>query len=283
MPPKGGGLSLEGFTNMCFPPKNLGFAESIFTPLTEDHRFMHAEIPELLTGHVDRIDVLTHIMNSIPKDALVILMYREESSRKTSAAKFVATERLCGDLREPFPGLGPTGLPEYDNHPLVYPNDVGVYHENGKCIIGDEHAFIQKVMVERYIEVGSEMNHLMSCPFHEALKNNFPNFVLVNYKQADGVQMALAKRFCPQIMPVLPLHVNVSGEKGDKEEPHIKVKETGKVIELSEWAESKRMFFDWALHWENGQDDYVSCQADTRFYENTLLTCKDEAIRLSGF
>ena len=156
--------------------------------------------------------------------------------------------------------------------------EIGMYLEGGKCIIGDEKAFTDKVIQERYGEVDGETNNILSCDFHEAVKNNFPNLVMVNYKEADKVQEVLAKRFCPDVLGSLPIH----SDDSTNTKAYMKIEETGNVVPIEEWAESKRMFFDWALHWDDEQADYTSCMSETRTLEGWMSSCGSEAIRVSG-
>ena len=228
--------------------------------------------PKLLSNIFFNPGMITHMMNTLPQDAsLVVLIYREESKRKASGVKHIAETRLCGNQVRTPSGFG------------VLEKAVGLTYEGEQCIIENELQFIERVVGERFDEVAGEMNHIMSCPFHEALKNNFPNVVLVNYKQIDDLQVALAKKFCPH--KVQEGHVpvqqqNVSGEK--MTHPKIKLHETGELVSIIDWVEAKRPFMDFAMHWDEEQDDFTSCQSDTRLYENAMMNCEDKAVRLSG-
>ena len=264
-PPKGSGSTLTHFSRVCQEGKFPNFRIDNMV----DQIFMNATIPSIIVQHIFSPPVITHMMNTLPQDALIILVYREESKRKASGVKHIAQTRLCGNQ---------TRTPQHFD---LLISEVELYHEEDKCIIGNEEAFIQRVVQKRFDEVGGEMNHIMSCPFHEGLNKNFPNVVLVDYKHIDDVQVALGKKYCPDQMGEIPVEEqNVSKEKTSS--AHIKIQQTGEIVPITDWVEEKRPFMDWALHWDGKQDEYVSCQSDTRFYENTLLTCKDKALRLSG-
>ena len=267
-PPKGSGSSLTTFSRVCadghkFP----AFNEANMI----DEIFMHPTFPSVIVQHIFQPGMITHMMNTLPQDALIILIYREESKRKASGVKHIAETRLCGNQVRT-----PSGFGDLEKA-------VGLKYEGEQCVIENELQFIERVVERRFDEVAGEMNHIMSCPFHEALKNHFPNVVMVNYKQIDDVQVALSKKFCPHKYAAGKIPVeeqNVSGQKTTH--PQIRLRETGERVSIVDWVEDKRPFMDFALHWDEEQDDFTSCQSDTRLYENTMMTCKDKAVRLSG-
>ena len=261
MPAKAAGTSLKTFTNKC---TNFQYWDNFITSPNDVKGFLSAsmDLPTIITSHIPDHEALTRLAQTSPNDVLNIFIYREESERKVSAIKHVVGNCFCADIC--WPGVVPSDYVEI------------MKKETGACIIESETDLIYNVIGKGLWEIGFDTNGILSCPLYEAIEDNDPNMIMVNFKEADKLQEVLARHHCPELMDELPYHINYS----NSDNVWIRTKEDGQLVHLDDWAKSKQDFFDWAFDPTTDLDQ--RCQAKTRALEKQMLQCEDEIAHVSG-
>ncbi len=207
---------------------------------------------QLLSFHAHSDRVLIDLMENVPRDALIIYSYREETERLLSAIHHVL-EVNCRKKDNITPILN-----------------------NGTHCAYNETSVVKDVVEPRIYEIGRGAPEIMTCEFYDAIERNFPNMVFMNFKQADNLQMAIAKHQCPEFLEKEPLHKNMASTRTVN--ISLKLEKDGGMVTAEEWLQKKRAMLEWRLNLKGrGQQ----CQGKTRKMEDDLFECRDELLQVT--
>lgn len=202
--------------------------------------------PKLVTSHLYSSAPLIDLIKFPAPDTLLIYLHRNETDRISSAINHVVESQICLFKRK------------YER--LVVQNNLG------GCILS-EKSLINEVIYKELREISWSTPRLLTCSTFEAIKQNSPNIIFMNYKQASRLQRELAKEFCPKIEPIV-----ANTHESKIIHPSIEL-EDGTLESLNNWiGMNSALLNDWMLK-RNGP-----CQSETDDLENFLLTCKDGAM-----
>ena len=67
----------------------------------------------------------------------------------------------------------------------------------------------------RPYEIGGSVRNILSCELFDLIRENDPNILFMEYSKQDELQRILAKGNCPELIPKLPMHKNMSGDALD--------------------------------------------------------------------
>jgi len=158
-------------------------------------------------------------------------------------------------------------------------------------------------------------SNLLTCNTYKSIEDNYPNMVVMNYRQADRLNTELAKHHCPEMagdetqMINDELRANVFVERATSDEvaqmkakvdaekagetattatvPPTEVDSVNKTettqrprarVPLGDWLESKKQTIEFFVN----HKEHASCLAKTRTLEDELSSCPDELQLLSG-
>eukprot|EP00984_Skeletonema_dohrnii_P004869 scaffold1714_cov78-Skeletonema_dohrnii-CCMP3373.AAC.1 len=155
--------------------------------------------------------------------------------------------------------------------------DKTVISKNETHCILDEGSMVDWI-AKRHREVGGGTTGILTCKLYDALQENAPQLVFLNYKQIDNLQTLLAnKHHCPELLDELPIKVNVANEKEQKIFLYDGNENKG-VVRIEDWLEAKGPLMEWALNLRSA----ASCQAKTVHMEDELFGCPDEALKVTS-
>ena len=143
-----------------------------------------------------------------------------------------------------------------------------VISRNDTHCIFDEEVIIQ-LIEEETEEIGIGNSQIMKFDVYDAIKDNAPNMLFMDYKQSDQLQRVVAKRCCPEIEPA---HLNIKGSR----DFYFRLSDYSYVF-LDDWLSAKGELLEWSLHLKKE----IECQPTTRRMEDRLLDCKDGIIKAS--
>ena len=272
MPAKAAGSSMKKFTQKCMSNHTamednyINSKDKVLNMMTQDY-----EMPSIITGHIYNETTMTNIIMGATDDSLVLYINRQETDRLVSAAQTVV-DRLCeGKFTE---------LEEFKDrvhirypHPNARQDDVYFLRKNGECTI--EEDALRDVLVQQKKEISRSTFNSLSCSVFDAIDDNKPNMVVVDYKQADRLQKLLAKYHCPEMLEEEAVHSN-SGSNHVKKFVRLS-NEDGREVLLSDWMEKKRDLLEWGF----GMKKDISCQGKIRSMQRELSGCDDEMFQLS--
>jgi hypothetical protein len=264
MPAKASGTTLKHFAQQC--TKTIRQPDNFINKEDARKDFMSStmNLPKIIASHVHpALGSLTRLAQTTPNDVLTIFIYREESERKVSAIKHVVESRLC--TKE-------MGQPDFKAEDYVH-----ITKNETACVIESETEFMHNVVEKGLFEIGYDTNVILSCDLYDAIDDNNPNMLMINYKQVDQLQEVLAKRHCPELLDELPLHANVANQK--REWAYIRTHENGAEVPLAEWAKSKQHLWNWAFDATKVGDK--TCRSRTRHLEKELFSCGDQVTDMS--
>lgn len=261
MPAKAGGSSLKRFGKRCNKSE---FDDNFINDDYKVKDFMSwsMDLPKVVVAHSYLDETIIRLAQTTPNDVLTIFIYREESERKVSSIKHVVQSRFCDGL----------GMPGFD-HVKDY---VHVKKNETHCVIEDEAELMKNIIERPLWEVGYDTDVILSCELYDAIDDNNPNILMVNYKHVDELQGVLAKHHCPEIQHLLPLHDNVASQKNNW--AYIKTRETGEEVPLAEWAKSKQQLWSWAF--DSREKIGKFCKGKTRKLEKEMFRCEDQVADL---
>ena len=242
-PAKAAGTTMKDFTAKCMRYRT---ADNVLN-FEKKRKELLTNAPPLpiISSHLYKQDVFPYMVKSANnRDTLIVYSHREESSRLISAIKEVATNKCR--------------LHEKRN--------------STRCIL-DEMKLVNHIETFKDDEIGFSTHRLLTCQTYEAIRENGPKLVFLNYKQVGKLQKLLAKHHCPELSNKLPLKSNAASDRALK----ILVQKGGKMTGLDEWLDAKGHTLDWTL---NLKAD-ASCQGKTIQMEEELFSCPDEALRVT--
>ena len=221
---------------------------------------LNYELPQIMASHLvgGRENTLEAMAKSATDDTLIVYVHRDELDRRLSAIKQVAFH-TCFRRN-----------PELEQ----YAEGVKV-DKNGDCVI-EEETLIQMIKDERQ-EIGNGVYRALTCNFFDVVEERRPNVVILNYKQADALQRALAKRYCPDVLEnsKFPFRINVAEEK---KEIMIRLKSDSSRLEpITDWVEVKRNMIEWTFEMKKD----AGCLDKLGETERKLLSCQDELVQFT--
>ena len=260
MPAKAGGQSLKEFTRKCMKYDDGANMKTNLNHNTDENKrellTKTYEIPSLITGHINEGHQFVKLIEGVSDNTILIYVHRQETNRLVSAINQVVNDRLCrGDVRM---------MGEFKDK---------IIRNESKCII-DEKVLVD-LIAERQFEIGDGIDKSLTCAAFDAIEKSKPNMLIINYRQVNQLQEAIAKQHCPDVLSHLPIHINDSAK--DEFETHVQLlSEEGKAVLLSDWLERKKESLEWTLDLK----DSDRCQRKIRDMERILFTCQDEIVRL---
>jgi hypothetical protein len=211
-------------------------------------------MPSLISSHISRSNRIKHLVKHATTQSLIIYVHREGTNRLRSAISQVAV-RKCVE----------------ENNYLVESTPEKIE----TCKLKEEAVI--KFIADRELEIGHSETRILTCETYESIEDNAPNFVFMNYKQANKMQTLLAKHLCPEEQPIhtndgskkFPIFVELENSDGGSDSTR---------VDLNDWLDAKMELIEIVLHLK----DDVSCQAKTRKMERALLSCPDETLLFSS-
>ena len=251
------------FTEKCMNntiPANILSRQSLWKKFLIDS----INVQPLISSHLYKeADFLYLLKSAYPRDTLIIHTHREEGTRLPSAIKNLANNHICGD--SPYQQSQRNKMLHLD----VRKNDT-------HCIL-DEEAFLQ-VIADKDVEIGMSTHRLLTCQTFQAMEENAPQLVILNYKQIDKLNELLAKRYCPEMLDELPMNSNAATDNPMK----VLLRRNGTdvnrdTVDIDEWLRGKGSALEWTLKLR----EKASCQRKTLRMEDELFGCRDEALRVT--
>lgn len=266
MPAKAAGTTFKSFTRKCMVSMKLNAFVDHAPQLRKFEKDVDTafrsklKMPTLISSHVDTARDLHELLRSATDDTLIVYIHRQETNRLLSAIKHVITSRYCNLKTKPA--------------------GIAMVREKGSKACNVEEGFLIETIRKRGVEIGMGGTPLLTCETFESIKNNSPNLVFMNYKQAGPLQKLLAKHHCPTVTK--EVRVNVGSDKkmtvsvvlgGALGNNNI-----GTLVALEEWLSFKAPVLEYSLELKRD----VSCQATTRKIERKLFACANQTLGISG-
>ncbi|VEU37942.1 unnamed protein product [Pseudo-nitzschia multistriata] len=253
MPAKAAGSSMKSFTSKCMKRGWSGnytdrWVENVLAKPDVLKELLHGplEVPPLIASHMYEDADFMRLMQAATKETLIVYIHREETSRLTSAIRYVMDHRKC-----------PEFLKEHRAN-----------NDKKTCTVEEEQ--LTQIIQDRKTNSMGEIEYgaveLLTCRTYSAIRSNAPKLVFMHYKQASKLQKLLAKRFCPRQGDSLK---NVRSEDAKIQ---VELREGGSVVTLDQWLDAKQHFLELAL----GMKETMTCQHETKSMEETLFACPDE-------
>lgn len=260
MPAKVAGTSFTLFThdyclkNYTFPPGNyFSVKEQMRDLITANY-----DIPPIISSHIGLNNTLTDLVKGVTADSLIIYIHRKEDERLLSAIRQVAG-RIC-DKRF---------TPQLEGYKRA------AIHSKNRCILREEP--LHNLIIEKKLEIGNSGPRVLNCNFYNAVQENKPKIVFLNYKQADRLQFVLAKHKCPELLERNKLPIHFDDPKHWKQEIYIKRLRAKKdKIPLTEWLADRKNVLGWAFNLKNE----ASCVGKVNAMEEAMKKCEDETLQL---
>lgn len=269
MPPKASGSAIKEFTRKCtnrtLRDNLLNYEQSMNSVF--DHGW-----PSIVASHLYSDKPLIRLSKYPTRSTLIIYVHREEHLRVISGIKQMASNVCTGmvwGFKDQYGGRGKT-------------------FEKFKIVTNDTHCILDKGAVldgikNRKQENGIGIAEVLTCGTYEAIQDNAPQLLFVNYKQIDKLQVLLAKHHCPELIESLPIHSNVQENKLTKIllrsiVPNNDADSNNETtIPLDDWLNEKSSTLEWSLNLR----DKVTCQAKTVWIETQLFACPDEVFKVT--
>ena len=255
MPAKAAGSTMKYFTRQCtksYPPDN--FINHDLKNLRKKTFFAdNYELPSIIASHLYNDAPLVHLVKSSTRKTLIIYIHRDESERLISGIKMVLMSRIC----------------KSGDDAKIY----GVERNGSQCILDEEPVI--DLIERKELEIGFGASNVLTCDAYKSIEENAPPHMLfVHYKQANKLQKLLAKHHCPDLLEAPALQRNVATDK--QIEVSLRIKNSTKIVKLSEWFDKKQGWLEWALNMRKE----ASCQSKTWDMEDVLFSCPDGAVKL---
>jgi hypothetical protein len=259
MLPKSSGSSVKAFVKACTKATE-GIGKPDFLSLSRDTKrdilTKSYDMHKVMASYTQTDDLgLITFIKGMTDESLWIHLYRPETDRLLSAIKQVVKSRLCKSVTK-------GNL------------DISFAKRNGtECIIG-EHDLVNEIILKGKIEIGKSNTKILTCDLYNAIEENAPNAIFVNYQQSSRVQAAVTRKYCPGELEHDPIQKNVDAEKDMR--AYVELVSTGERVLIDEWVEKKRNHLEWALELNSN----VTCRSTTRQMERKIRSCPDGAINI---
>mmetsp|Transcript_16701 Transcript_16701/g.24539 ORF Transcript_16701/g.24539 Transcript_16701/m.24539 type:complete len:291 (+) Transcript_16701:741-1613(+) len=261
MPTKGGGSSMNTFTRRCNKETKIqkfGFIESVDL---KELLVGSLQVKSVISLHVSSDTGLIRLAMYPSQKTLMIHIHCEEGERVISGVKMIS-DHMCN-----------MNYQKGDRFQHVYNKTVITKNET-HCIL-DAESMVDWI-AKGHREVGGGAPKVLTCKLYDALQENAPQLVFLNYKQIDKLQTLLAKHHCPELLDELPIKINVADDKEQKIFLYDGNHEKG-AVRIEEWLDAKGPVLEWALNLRSE----ASCQAKTIHMEDELFGCPDEALKVT--
>jgi hypothetical protein len=264
MPAKAAGSSIKRFAGRCTgQPVKSNFIDN--GDFRREFLAHAATLPSIIASHVKLDEPLIHLARHSNPDMLVIYIHREEHERVRSAAEHVLSYRVC-QFNNPFTRQDTTM------------KQFAMERNKTHCIL-NEDPVIQLIMT-RPEEIMWGATRTLTCNTYNAIQENDPNFIIVNYKQSDQLQQLLAKHHCPELLREMldnggGIQINTASDKAM--EAFIRMPD-GKILSVQDWWRNKGPLLEWALDFRKD----ATCQGKTKHMEDVLFACPQEALQITS-
>ena len=266
-PPKNAGTTMQTFMGFCDFPGMMDDMDMVRVRVDdmpalqelrdqehggaeewENYFTFQLNVPGVISQHTINSDELTSYIQNANSKTLIIYIHRDETERLKSGIRYVAQARLCNGRVS-----------------------------NNECIV-PEQTLIDEVKKGHNEIVGA--GKLLSCETYDSIEQNAPNMIFMHYTQVDKLQNLIAKYFCPELLPELPLKLNEASTLKLPDTTFVNLLQTEgeeeQLIELDDWLDAKINSIEWALQLNNE----ATCQAKTKYMQDELFGCPDQAIRV---
>lgn len=264
MPAKAAGSSLKNFTGKCMK-RNMRENYINFGPEGRKHYLSdYVHPPSIITSHFYTDEPLVHLSKYPIQNALTIYVHRDETDRVISGIKEVLLGYICVTRPPHFTVEGAT-------------KQFNMLINETTCIL-DEAPSV-KLIETRFAEVGFGANDILTCNSYNAMIENDPNMVFINYKQANRLQKLLAKHHCPELLKEKPSMRN-NGKPVSLYLRLEKKEENGNdLISIEDWLKEKSGVLEWTLKLRKA----ATCQAKTKHMQEAMLRCPDQTLRVDSY
>lgn len=258
MPAKAAGTSMKSFNKKCMKRE---IPDNIFQKqaLIQNFFTTSLKLPSVVTSHVLRDAPLVRLAKSSTRKTLIVYLHRNETDRLKSGIKEVLKVRICDKTHK-------------KKH--VDTKGFRVQLTAEKCIVPEE--LVTGIIRQRQYEVKYGAQDILSCNVFDAIKEHGPNFIFLDYKQANKLQRLVSKHHCPELLEK-PVEENLSAEKTMK---ILLQPENGsrRLMELDTWLDAKIGLTEWAYRLK----DDASCQRILKSIDRDLSSCPDRAFKVTS-
>lgn len=233
MPAKAAGTSLKEFTKKClkhnFPDNFLNNPALVRDSLTSSYELPSIIASHLYVGEQPLVDLIKH---ASLRDTLIIYVHREETERLLSGIKQVLSHLVCNEVKY-----------KIRNDML---ETLNIFKNQTHCILDEKP--VVSLIEQRVQEIGMGAPEILTCRTYESVKENAPNMVFMNFKQANKLQKVLAKHHCPEL---LAEGVIVEANLARKKSRTVFLRPTNtkehQSVHLDDWLSNKRGLLEWSL------------------------------------
>lgn len=260
MPPKAAGHTMTEFAAQCSDRMSMsdeGNFLNYYTDIKKNlMRGQPINPPKIIASHALNDVAIKKLVQQLPTEALIIYIHRHERDRLVSAIKHVyrVLDRRVGKL-------------EWCN----VRHKIHGYHSYS-CVT-DENTLMTNIK-ENTNEIWTGDSVILTCDAYDAIEKNAPNMIFMNYKQANKLQVLLAKYNCPNLMESESILMNTRGEKNVTVQVQLQ-KDPEILVDLDEWIEAKADVISLALNLQRPE----GCQGKTREMEKKLSSCPTEFVK----
>mmetsp|Transcript_11500 Transcript_11500/g.27458 ORF Transcript_11500/g.27458 Transcript_11500/m.27458 type:complete len:363 (-) Transcript_11500:66-1154(-) len=256
MPCKVAGTAFKQFTQGC-----MGVSPDVVNEKRGEKVLSGSfDVPSVTSHHIYNQKYMERSLRHASRRTLFVWLYREETSRLISAIRHVV-KRMC--QRD---GGGVASDRTYDFDLLKETDKQCTIHETD---------LVDNVIRKKIYEIGKGNQEILTCDTYDAIRDNLPNILFVDYMQADRLMTRIAEKHCPHMLDEAPVHSNTADRK--QKEVSVRLSSSSKkVVPLDDWLEQKGGYLELALKLK----DNVSCQGTTSRLEDALESCEDHIVKL---
>ena len=235
-PAKAAGSTMKQFTMHCLDRR---IPDNVLEKDDSMRIVMRNKIdaPPFLSSHLYTSDSFRNLLRDSITNSMTIYLYRNESERLQSAIKHVITHRK---------------------------------HARKTQWTEDE---LMEVIQTKEAEIGNGSTRLLNCQAYDAIEENAPNLLFLDYAKVERLMTLLTKHHCPGFVPK-NTHVN----QGTKNDARFVTDGLGTEIGIDEWLEAKSKLLEHTLLLR----DEASCMVKTKKMEHDLYSCPDGALHYSS-
>jgi hypothetical protein len=276
MPAKVAGTTIKRFTKGCMGAEKRSFWEIDNIVRTErdqkknkkynrpdyimDAFAKSLQLPSLIASHVDSDEQFIEVIKAATtKETLIVYVHREETERLRSAISQVAN-RMCLQKR----------------------------NKQETCVLQQKK--LHRKIEKQHREIGVDVFSILTCDLYEAVRDNAPNLVALDFHEVSKLLELLAKHHCPGHDATLRANTKVGKppiavelEKNDDNSSTSSNDANGNnhtsvVVSLEDYLAAKMQLMEYAFLLKNT----ATCQSTTRELEGNLASCPDGTLHLSS-
>ena len=162
--------SMKRFTTKCLNTLSANFMND--EDALRESLFASIEPQPVLTSAVNDDKTFIKLAKHSTRGSLIIYMHREETDRVLASIRHAFATRIC--------------------------------KEGGDDCVLDEDLVVQFIE-QRSEEIGMGSTDILTCDTYDALEENDPDIVFVNYQHANELQRIIAKHWCPKLLKEHPM------------------------------------------------------------------------------